>query len=587
MSDTVRQTDLAENWSLTFSETEFIQQQPSSTWLDFAIQMMSFRQTGLFPARTVDVPAPAIEYVNSQLQLDGQGLKWELPKLRTLQRRRKDIREFYQIVPMSSEVEIELREWLTDQHIKSGEGAKGLLAMMPRWCFAKKSEMLATYRAERIVKSVIAAADDIQLRTVFEMLTEETRSELKRSLRGEGSEPNFNQMKSNPGAISVESFMSTVRQVEFIEGLNLPYEVARVLGNDFVNRIHRRALNEDSWEMSRRTDKRALAIYTLYLIKRQAELTDTLIELLIGTVHKIRKRAERTIKREFANNVQHHFNHQKLLADIASAALANPDASIREVIYPIISEEKLKVLANGPGEERVWAVEVFKLMRGSLRSHYRRLSKSLFTTLTFRSNNDLHRPLLEAIGWIKQNADATIRIIPSTAGLPIDGVVAPKWRPAVVEADGNVNRISYELCVLMTLRERLRCKEIYVDGAEKFQNPDKDLPEDFSEKREEYYEALGLNKNAQEFVKDLKVTLTNELTALNASMPHDPKVRIKWTAKPTLSVSPLEPLPEPPNLQSIKAEVGRQWHMTNLIDMVKETALDTVNRPEFAGGYFV
>ena len=575
MTDKRRLTELAENWSLTFSESEFIQKQPPATWLDFAIQMLSFRQTGLFPARSSDIAAPAIEYVNSQLQLDGQGLRWELPKLRTLQRRRKDIRAFYQIVPMTLETEFDLRKWLTDQHIRTGEGAKGLLAMMPMWCFAKTSEMPAGYRAERMVKSVISAADDVQLEKVFVMLSDSTCVDLKRSLRGEGIEPNFAQMKADPGAISVESFMNTVRQVEFIESLNLPYEAARVLGNDFLTRIHRRALNEDAWEMSRRADNRALAIYTLYLIKRQAELTDALIELLIGTVHKIRKRAERTIKRGFANNVQHHFNHQKLLADIASAALANPDATVRDVIYPIIGEEKLKVLANGPGDERIWAVEVFKLMRGSLRSHYRRLSKSLFTTLTFRSNNDLHRPLLDAISWIKLNADATMRIIPPTAGLPIDGVVAPKWKPAVVEPDGSVNRISYELCVLMTLRERLRCKEIYVDGAEEFQNPDKDLPQDFAEKRAEYYEALGLNESAQEFVKNLKVTLSNELKALNASLPHDPKVRIKWTTKPSLSLSPLEPLPEPPNLQSIKAEVGRRWHMTNLIDMVKETALDT------------
>lgn len=118
MTDKRRLTELAENWSLTFSESEFIQKQPPATWLDFAIQMLSFRQTGLFPARSSDIAAPAIEYVNSQLQLDGQGLRWELPKLRTLQRRRKNIRAFYQIVPMtldrnSSRISFHLSEiWL-------------------------------------------------------------------------------------------------------------------------------------------------------------------------------------------------------------------------------------------------------------------------------------------------------------------------------------------------------------------------------------------------------------------------------------------------------------------------------------------
>ena len=53
-------TELAKNWSLTFSETEFLQEQPQSTWLDLAIQMLSFRQTGLFPANSDDIDPSAI-----------------------------------------------------------------------------------------------------------------------------------------------------------------------------------------------------------------------------------------------------------------------------------------------------------------------------------------------------------------------------------------------------------------------------------------------------------------------------------------------------------------------------------------------
>ena len=119
MSETDRTTELARNWSLTFSETEFLQQQPSSTWLDLAVQMLFFRQSGAFPSNTDEVSTSAVEYVNSQLQLDGQGLEWKIPKRRTLQRRRKEIREFYGIMPMTSDDEKSLREWLTSEHCQS------------------------------------------------------------------------------------------------------------------------------------------------------------------------------------------------------------------------------------------------------------------------------------------------------------------------------------------------------------------------------------------------------------------------------------------------------------------------------------
>ena len=59
------------------------------------------------------------------------------------------------------------------------------------------------------------------------------------------------------------------------------------------------------------------------------------------------------------------------------------------------------------------------------------------------------------------------------------------WQDAVLERDkdGNarVNRIYYEICVLQALRERLRCKEIWVAGADRYRNPDEDLPADFDD----------------------------------------------------------------------------------------------------------
>ena len=57
------------------------------------------------------------------------------------------------------------------------------------------------------------------------------------------------------------------------------------------------------------------------------------------------------------------------------------------------------------------------------------------------------------------------------------------WREAVVETDAQgrsrVNRITYEICLLEALHEQLRCKEIWVVGANRYRNPDEDLPTDF------------------------------------------------------------------------------------------------------------
>jgi hypothetical protein len=58
-----------------------------------------------------------------------------------------------------------------------------------------------------------------------------------------------------------------------------------------------------------------------------------------------------------------------------------------------------------------------------------------------------------------------------------DGVVPADWRDAVVDEAGRVEWIPYELCVLRSLRERLRRREIWVVGGNRWRNPDEDLPQ--------------------------------------------------------------------------------------------------------------
>lgn len=120
--------------------------------------------------------------------------------------------------------------------------------------------------------------------------------------------------------------------------------------------------------------------------------------------------------------------------------------------------------------------------------------------------------------------------------------------------------------MLTALRERLRCEEIWVVGADRYRNPDEDLPQDFEERRVEYYRELGRSQDAGAFFAELREQMVKGLRTLNAQMPHNPKVRILWRDKHRISIAPFEPLPPAPNLEAIKAELERRWPMTDLWD---------------------
>jgi hypothetical protein len=71
----------------------------------------------------------------------------------------------------------------------------------------------------------------------------------------------------------------------------------------------------------------------------------------------------------------------------------------------------------------------------------------------------------------------------------IQGAVDPIWADLLTSTDARrqtrVIRHVYEACVFQALRERPRCKEIWVLGAHEWRNPDEDLPTDFETRRVE------------------------------------------------------------------------------------------------------
>ncbi len=211
-------------------------------------------------------------------------------------------------------------------------------------------------------------------------------------------------------------------------------------------------------------------------------------------------------------------------------------------------------------------------MRGSWASHYRRMLPSLLSVLKFRSNNENWRPILDAQSLLTRLNEEGRRVAP--ASLAPEGSIPRKWQDTVFDQRGRLNVISYELCVLTQLRDRIRAKEIWVEGADRYRNPDDDLPKDFSEMRAAYYAGLKLTQDAREFSTSVREQLEYELRELNETLPSNDLVRLRWSGENRICVTPFAPAPEPRGLLSLKAEIGRRWPMTGLLDALKQKSVN-------------
>ena len=137
---------------------------------------------------------------------------------------------------------------------------------------------------------------------------------------------------------------------------------------------------------------------------------------------------------------------------IAEAAGADPDGTVRNVIYPVAGEQVISDLireyrADGPA----YAKRIYREVRSSYAQHYRRMMAPLLDSLNFRSANMSCQPLLKALALLQTPSTVSSRYFPVRLA-PVDGVIRSKWRDSVVEHGPNgerrVNRISYEICVL-------------------------------------------------------------------------------------------------------------------------------------------
>jgi Tn3 transposase DDE domain len=294
-------------------------------------------------------------------------------------------------------------------------------------------------------------------------------------------------------------------------------------------------------------------------------------------VHRITVWAEKKVVKELLQDVRHVHGKTTLLYKLAEAAITQPDGTVRAVVFPVVGEETLHRLVHesrtkGPA----YRYHVHRIVRRSYSHHYRQMMPHLLEALMFRSNNALHRPVIEALTWLQTHRESRQQYV-SLDDVPLAGIVRSGLWELVVEQDRSghtcINRINYEICVLQALRDGVRCKEIWVEGADRYRNPDDDVPQDFAERRVLYYQALNQPLDAQTFVAGVQHTMEHWLARLNTDLPMNPYVTVRPQGKHRIRLTPLALLPAPLHLERVKAEILRRWPMTSLLDVLKEADL--------------
>ncbi len=583
--------ELEPSWSFSSDELQLLPHRDASSRLGVAASLKFFQLEGYFPSSGRDIPSAALDYMAKQLDVAPNALSDYDWQGRTGKRYRGRLRTALGIRSATPEDFDALESWLREEVVPWDHNLRHLQDAVHEWYRSRLIEPPSEGRIERLVRSAVRIHESEICDGTAAKLLPSTRKAMDAlidssipsddSEADEGSDwhnTSFSVLKTDPGRVSLKSVLRELEKLNQIETLALPENLFAEIQPKILRQYRLRAAAEPPREVRRHPEPIRYTLLAAFCWQRRQEIIDGLVDLLIQIVHRISVRAEKKVVDALLGDLQKVHGKTTLLFKMAEAALDQPEGVVREVLYPVVSEQTLTDLvkeyrSNGPTYRR----HVYTILRASYSGHYRRMLPPLLDALDFRANPATHRPLIDALAFIKANRDSRKQHFIVDDTVPIDGVIPPNWRELVLEQDPSgairVNRINYEISALHSLREGLRCKAIWVVGADRFRNPDEDLPTDFDVQRTTYYAALQQPENADDFISGVRKDMEESLSRFNDGLPQNPKVTLRLQGKNRIKLSPLDPQPEPANILRVKAELMSRWPMTSLLDVLKETNL--------------
>ena len=587
--------ELVENWTLLPTELELVNNKIGANQIGFAVLLKYFQLMARFPDSSAEIPNIIISYIASQLKADSKLYSQYNWQGRSIKNHRAEIRKLFGFRTARISDSEEISNWLIDKILPSEQRFEPLLQLIYQRFRELQIEPPTLKQVERLIRSSIRQHETSFCNQTYSKLTahnieqidillttEETKNTENESLQkltpGKLKTSDFAFLKTDPGPVGLGSFLTEIEKLKRIRAVGLSADLFKGISTKLVKTYRQRAATETPYLLRQHPTPIRYSLMAAFCIQRSQEITDNLIELLIQIIHRIDTRAVKRINQELINEFKAVSGKTGLLFRIAEVAIASPQGVIEQVIYPVVSLHTLKdLVAEYKSTGTAYQQRVHTVVRNSFANHYRRMMTQLLEVLEFRSNNEIHRPVIKALELLKKYAHSKARYYDSTEDIPIDGVLKAGAKEILLETDflGNerINRINYEISVLQALRERLCCKEIWVVGANRYRNPDDDLPTDFEANRQVYYQALTLPEDVETFIESLQQQMTEGLEKLDRGMPKNKDVTIIGKGQGLIRLSPFERAPEPINLRQLKGEINRLWPQTSLLDILKETDL--------------
>ncbi|MGW7260688.1 Tn3 family transposase [Streptomyces sp. NPDC054834] len=480
--------ELLASWTPVDSDWKLVANKTGATRLGFCLLLKFFELEGRFPDLLEETPQAAVEYIAGLVKVPAADFaKYSLTG-RTAEYHRAQVREALGFRPATLVDEEHLTAWLTAEvcpvELMVDRQREALLVE----CRARKIEPPGRTRIEKVLVAARGRWEKAFCTRTIERLGDAGTARLLALVTEDNDDGTalLAVLKRDPGAVGLDSLLTEITKLNDVRKLGLPEGLFADCSEKLLAAWRARAIKMYPSDFRDTAEDVRITLLAALCSCRQAEITDALVDLLVALVQKINTRAERRVERQLTAELKKVRGKEGILFKLADAAIGKPDEIVRTALYPLVGEKTLRdLVAEAKVNEKVFKAKVRTTLRSSYSSYYRQMLRPLLTTLGFKCNNTAYRPVMDALKLLAKYADVDgkARFYDDAEAVPMDGVVRKDWREAVADDKGKVERIPYELCVLVALRDAIRRREIYIEGGLRWRNPEDDLPGDFEATR--------------------------------------------------------------------------------------------------------
>lgn len=424
---------------------------------------------------------------------------------------------------------------------------------------------------QRLWKKLAALPDSWQTARVTELLD---------IPEGQRISP-LEQLKKGPVSVSGPAFTEALER--YIRLRNLEFSRLNFTGLPTIQlrNLARYAGMASVKYIARMPEKRKLAILTAFVKAQEITALDEAVDVLDMLILDITREAKKTGQKKRLRTLKDLDRAALLLARACSMLLDEQadDTELRETIFSSIPKSRL---AESVSKVNELARPQNNNFHDEMVEQYGRVKRFLPAVL-----RDLHfqaapagEHTLSAIHYLTELNGSKKRILDDAP----EHIITGPWKRLVYDAEGRIQRAGYSLCLLERLQDALRRRDIWLENSDRWGNPREKLlqGEEWQAQRVPVCRALGHPTDGHKGVQQLAIQLDETWKAVASRFEGNAEVHVCKDGKyPSLTISSLEKLEEPPSLLCLNSRVRQLLPPVDLTELLLEIDARTGFTREF------